>query len=31
MSIVRCIECETDIDTDFTDECQCEDMVIKYE
>lgn len=29
MSVVRCEECETYIDTDFTDECSCEDGIIK--
>jgi len=31
MSIVRCTECEKEVDTDFTDECWCEDFTIKYD
>ncbi len=29
MSVVRCTECGKEVDTDFTDECWCEDMIIK--
>lgn len=29
MSIVRCSECETYVDLDFTDECKCDDLTIK--
>mgnify|MGYP000398008355 FL=1 len=31
MSIATCTECETELDTDFTTECQCEDMIFKWE